>query len=202
MEKTIENFIKKNERASIALDVDQVMANSFTLVAEELNMAHGTHYTLKDIKEYPTAGRPFLNVTNEEFNKVYDDVWIKNWRGIPKLASNDILARLSKAFKVDIVSSRGEEAAGPLRKWLGLYYPEMKNHIVVTKKYSDKSSLPYNIFVDDAPRLASTIEKIEGKLLLLIDAPYNKDIRDTQKVVRFPNVDSACAELLKYGTNP
>jgi 5'(3')-deoxyribonucleotidase len=197
MKKAIADFVKGHDSISIALDVDQVLANPFALVIKELHKTYGIHYTPKDLKEYPTPGKPFLNVTNEEFNRMYNDVWNAHWKDIPRLANNEILVRLSKTFKVDIVSSRGEEAAAPLHKWLNLYYPEMKTHIVVTKKYSDKTALPYNIYIDDAPRLASSIEQMEGKLLLLIDAPYNKGIKNSSKTVRFPDVDSACTELLK-----
>ncbi|HUB92439.1 MAG TPA: hypothetical protein VL945_00600 [Candidatus Saccharimonadales bacterium] len=192
----IADFIENNNRIAIALDVDQVLADPFGLIVKELNRKYGKSYSFEDLKDYPSPGRYFLGATNEEFVEIYDRLWIENWREIPKLASADLLARLSKAFKVDIVSGRGEKAAPPLRKWLELNYPEMRNNVVVIEKFKDKSVLPYNVFIDDAPRLADTIEAIEGKLLLLVDAPYNRHVKETSKVIRFPDADSACKALM------
>ena len=109
--------------------------------------------------------------------------------------------RLSTTFRTDIVSSRGEEAAGPLRSWLGLNCPGMRQNIVIVEKHSDKSILPYNIFIDDAPRLAGKIRDTEGKLLLLIDAPYNMSIGNSEKIMHFRDVNAACAELLRYSAH-
>lgn len=197
MPDAIKNFVKEHKgRIKVALDVDEVMAHSFLLVAEKINKQYGTNYTIENLKDYPSTDKIFLCVTNSEFNKIYDESWVQDWERIRKLADNKILVELSASFDVDIVSSRGEEAAEPLREWLALNYPEMINRIIIVKKYGDKSILPYQIYIDDAPRLAEAIENTDGKMVLLVDKPYNRYLPDTEKVVRVADVNDACSKLL------
>jgi 5'(3')-deoxyribonucleotidase len=193
----IANLVKKHGNTlAVALDVDQVMAHAFLLVVDLVNKQTDSDYIYEDLKEYPEPPKPFLNVTNAEFWKLYDVAWNEHWEEIGRLGEKKLYIELFSSFKVDIVSSRGEEAAEPLRKWMKKYYPEIEARLVVLKKFGDKSVLPYQVYIDDAPRLPGKIELMEGKLVLLVDAPYNRDIKESNKVVRVANVNDACRRLL------
>lgn len=182
---------------SIALDADQVIANTYEALIERLDVENGKNYRLDDIKEYPSPGASPFGVPNEEFNRLYDETWNKDWQSIGKLADRQLLYKFCNEFKVDLVSSRGEEVAQPLRDWIKLNYLEAKMDIVITARYSNKAELPYTIFIDDAPRLSDEIRKQDDKLLMLIDEPYNRDVPRSDNVVRFKDVNSALRALLE-----
>lgn len=114
---TMGEFVKENRnQLKIALDVDQVIADSFNLVVNNVNNETGAKNTLEDLIDYPAPGKMFLNVTNDDFVRIYDTIWNSDWKKIPRLADKKLLLKLCSSFDVDIVSSRGEEASGPLRK--------------------------------------------------------------------------------------
>jgi uncharacterized HAD superfamily protein len=198
----LNDFIRSGEpHPTVALDADQVLAKTFDLIVEMINEKKGTKHTLEDMKTYPHPGTRFLGITTEEFNEMFDNLWASGWKRIGSIADPDLLFIFCKVFKADVVSSRGEEAAKPLRDWIKHNYPKVNLKVVAVPKYSDKTLLPYQIFIDDAPRLAESISKMNDKLLLLIDAPYNRKIKETSNIIRFKDVNAAFEALLSTRSN-
>jgi 5'(3')-deoxyribonucleotidase len=195
-----EAFIKElisRPGAKIALDADQVLAQTFGRIAEVLNIKYHTSYTLNDMKEYPKPGVPLLPGWDEPFDTTYDRLWNEDWKSIPKLADPTLFEKACEKMHIDIVTSRGEEAAGPLKEWMKFNYPNVKAKMVIVPKYSDKGLLPYNLYIDDAPRLSESIANNSGKAVLLVDAPYNKSIQSASNILRVNNVDDAFRKLLQ-----
>jgi 5'(3')-deoxyribonucleotidase len=192
----VSEFVKNKGPIAVALDADQVLANAFPLILDRINSMTGSSYGRNDMTEYPCPGTKLLGITTDEFDRLYDDIWGHHWREIRALPEARLLYRLCDAFKVDVVSSRGKEELKPLKDWLKANYPKAKLRVLAVPKYSDKTSLPYSVYIDDAPRIAEVIRGQGNKLLMLIDAPYNRRIPDSANVVRFRDADAAFEKLL------
>ncbi len=194
-----EAFIKElisRPGARIALDADQVLAQTFGRIAEVLNAKCGTSYTINDMMEYPKPGVPLLPGWDEPFDTTYDRLWNEDWKSIPRLADPKLFEEACEKFNIDIVTSRGEEAAGPLKDWMKFNYPDVKAKMVIVPKYSDKGLLPYSLYIDDAPRLPESIIGKNDKALLLVDAPYNESIPSAPNILRAKDVNEAFTLLL------
>ena len=195
MDDRLSIFLKSNNLA-IALDVDQVIAAAFEQIIIDQNAKNRTKHTIMELKEYPTSGRPLFSDWTENMENAYDRIWNENWREIKSIADPILLNDLCAKLKVDLVSSRGDRAALPLNLWLNLNYPKLNVKSVIIPKHADKTELPYKLFIDDAPRLAQRVCELGDRMLLLIDAPYNKNIEESKNIIRFNNVNYAMKALI------
>ncbi len=198
MQLAVQDFVKRHEgRLSVSVDADQVLCPAFQFVMRKINDTRGANHTFEEMAYYPSSkDQFFFGVPYSEFRRLYDESWANEWHLIENLADRGKIAKLATQIDLDVVSSRGEEAASPLIRWVEHNHPGTFGKVLIVPNRSDKSELDYTIFIDDAPRIAGAIEARDDKLLLLVDAPYNRDIPDTQKVVRVADVNEAVDLLL------
>ena len=189
----------KGRRLKVALDVDGVLAD----VVEVMILVRkndGFDYTTEEPGEYPGPGRIFMGLDNDQFEKMYNDVWQNRWKQIKSTVSEGQLMEFCKKFDVTLLTSRDdyEKTVKPLKWWLALNYPNLKLDLIVTPKGADKSNLPYDIYIDDAPNLAQKINATEGKRLFLVYAGYNKHVKcDGKKVICVKSLRDAIKILNK-----
>ena len=90
------------------------------------------------------------------------------------------LKEINKNHYVDILSARNSNFKSQLKGQLNYHNIIKKisyqNIILVNEKpYDVKLQYDYDIYIDDSPNLVEPIKKIENKILMLFEQPWNKD---------------------------
>lgn len=157
----------------IAVDVDGVLADAIVVWLDIYNADHHNSLEKKDVKGWDFFGT--LNIDRKEFDRIFELAW-KNWRAIPLCEAmlDQKVKELSKVGDISIVTARSTTSIPNVKAWLRdkkIFYNEM----VVVDYGPLKSTLDYDIFIDDSPLNAKDIAK-SGKLVLLYDQPWNQDL--------------------------
>ncbi len=185
------------KKQRVALDVNGVLANVLGVMLEIRKKA-GFIYTRDNPGEYTGHGGVFLGLDNDSFEAMYNDMWQNMWRQIRCTVSEDELLQFCKDYDVALVTSRYDNALQPLKDWLALDYPSTKLEILAVPKGVDKATLPFDIYIDDAPSLAGKMSVIAGKRLFLVRTGYNKTVhrddargitivKDLSEAIHLPN---------------
>ncbi len=183
----------------VALDVDGTMANVLDLMLAGYNTKHGTTYTAADHRDWNFKS---INSNYEEMMHFYTDAWKNNYRSIKFTGDSAQMRELARHYEVSIVTTRSPDSSGAtggtvenLQNWLKMHgldsYP-----LEVCPPDKSKADMGYDIYIDDSPKVAEEVIA-KGKLILLIDMPYNRYIRDGDSVVRVKNVQEAMQVLIE-----
>ncbi|MEM1991939.1 MAG: hypothetical protein QXY58_04825 [Nitrososphaerota archaeon] len=170
----------------IALDLDGVLADSISVWLMIWNASKGSSLALEDVKCWDFWKE--LGITSGEFHRIFYKAW-KNWKLIqptePNLVSKVIM--LEELGRVDIVTSRPKNTRTYVLKWLERHGLGNKNIVFVK---SNKSELDYDVYIDDSPINAEEIASA-GKYVALYDRPWNRDVKDTDRIKRVTNLEGA-----------
>ncbi len=184
------------KRGRISLDVDDTIANIMSPLLMLHNSINSSDYEASDVTDWSWRG---VNLTTEQFYELYNKVWMNFTERIDCIVDKKLLLRLAKHYEIDLVTSRGnvpklEETVKPLKKWLARHGIS-KFRLVISSEYSPKDTLGYDIYIDDSPLLAERIANDKKKILLLIDSPYNKHIKEASNIKRVSDVNEALKSL-------
>lgn len=188
------------KRGRISLDVDDTIANIMSPLLMLHNSINSSDYEASDVTDWSWRG---VNLTTEQFYELYNKVWMNFTERIDCIVDKKLLLRLAKHYEIDLVTSRGnvpklEETVKPLKKWLARHGIS-KFRLVISSEYSPKDTLGYDIYIDDSPLLAERIANDKKKILLLIDSPYNKHIKEASNIKRVSDVNEALRSLSGVG---
>lgn len=188
------------KRGRISLDVDDTIANIMSPLLMLHNSINSSDYEASDVTDWSWRG---VNLTTEQFYELYNKVWMNFTERIDCIVDKKLLLRLAKHYEIDLVTSRGnvpklEETVKPLKKWL-VRHGISKFRLVISSEYSPKDTLGYDIYIDDSPLLAERIANDKKKILLLIDSPYNKHIKEASNIKRVSDVNEALKSLSGVG---
>lgn len=173
----------------ISVDFDSTLADTLSVVLDLLNFKYGTDITRNEIvdwdwkknaKVWNASGRypvPFDPLEVEkDFWKVYDLFDTTHLRrAIPPvdpLACAAVKWLVKRGHDVHIVTSNKPIAAESIRSWMFGHGLDLPLDMLGRKTGSQKAHLDYELFIDDSPHLAESMEET-GKLLLLVPQPYN-----------------------------
>ncbi len=180
----------------VALDVDQVLVNAFEAAMQLINETRGEHHTMTELTDYPRKGGTIFGIPYEEWTGFYERAWAERWSVMQRLVDEAAIATLMQHYAVDLVTSRGDDSVAFLKGWLGANYPNLKFNIVVSKKGSDKAELPYDIYIDDAPRLANSISGKGGKMVFMVRWPHNAQLEGIAANVKFVRSGTEACNVL------
>lgn len=193
LEKLLRNGRRIRER--IALDIDGVIADFLPVLIDEYNRTHphDVKYSIdgaNGTKKWPP------DWSMEDFFDMYHQVWNKRNKDIAALFDPALLEELTHYYDVDIVSFRGNRSDRALRKWLERNGLSKFN--VVSGAGLDKAALDYDIYIDDAGKLARKIEQSSDKFIFLVDdlLLYNRGVLDGPNVKRVGDVNAAFKILI------
>lgn len=168
--------------ARIALDFDNVLADTTTIWLKHYNSVYNKSIKKSDLDEYYFWHN--LGISKEEAFRIFSVVW-NNWRELPVIErdSVEIVNKMSSKAEIHLVSS----ALTDLRDWT------VKNNFRFSEiVYSQqKSLLNYDVFIEDSPYEAMNIAK-NNRLCLLYDQPWNRSIQ-SNKVIRIKKLSEASA---------
>ncbi|MCL7387994.1 MAG: hypothetical protein LZ170_05375 [Thaumarchaeota archaeon] len=170
----------------IALDLDGVLADSISVWLAIWNALKGSSLKLEDVKSWDFWKE--LGITSGEFHRIFYKTW-KNWQLIPP-TEPDLVSKVSmleELGKVDIVTSRPKNTREYVLKWLERHGLGKKNILFVK---SNKSELDYDVYIDDSPVNAEEIASV-GKYVALYDRPWNKCVKNTDRIKRVMNLEEA-----------
>lgn len=185
-------------RKRVALDVDFTVADIGSVMLRLHNMSVSGSYKTDDIVDWHWES---VNMTSEQFVDTYVKAWNEHTRDIPITMDVSLLRSAQQFYDIELVTSRKnskgfEDTVDALKEWMTL------NGIgdvplVLSNAHEHKSSLDYDFFVDDSPALARAMSESaeKGKVLFVIDAPYNRDVKDSENVLRVRNANEALVRL-------
>lgn len=182
--------MKKNSK--IAVDFDGTLAKTSCFICELINFKTGHNHTYKDINKWNYWQEVGLE---KEFWAAYDFMDKKGRLSLEPYDEYTIpcLREMSsqKGDSVDIVTANNQSAKSHIEDWIkykGVYKASPLNlNVVCLGRVSckEKLELDYDIYIDDNPNMAQEISNFPKKFLFLANAPWNKDIKNTENVKRF-----------------
>ncbi|MCU0470346.1 MAG: 5'-3'-deoxyribonucleotidase [Arcicella sp.] len=164
----------------IAIDMDDVMAETAQKIINIVNNANGTNWTKESVgKNHPEFNTHYLPHRDVLFEKGF-------FRDIPVMAdAQEVIKKLHEKYEIFVVSAANEFPLSLSEKleWLEEHFPFIgwKYTVFCGHKYMVKA----DYLIDDQPRNLATFE---GKGLLF-DAPHNQDITDFQRVHSWKEIE-------------
>ena len=196
-------LLRDGRQLKVAVDMDETLAKIHPLMIANFNKVNGTNFTVKDHIDF---GFKNLGSCHEEMMPFYVQVWKEQWREIPLNVDVKLLGELAKYYEVNILTARSPNAKGETGGTVDALNEFLKLHkinlvlpppVLCDPKYDKARDFDYDIYVDDSPRLAETIAKMDGKTLLLIDHLYNRYVKeDGKKIIRVESAQKAIATLI------
>ena len=167
----------------VALDFDGVLANS---MQAWLNLYNDRYKKTPNVFIDEITSWDFehkLGITTHEKMTLFREVW-QNWSIIKAIEpyQHRRTRSLSAWCKVDIVTTIPPEYVNFAGNWC------MRNDISFNKIISvdkdGKEKAEYDYFIDDNPQMAMRMDKQPNKILFLYDQWWNKNIPNTNNVIR------------------
>lgn len=168
----------------IACDFDGVLCRTMDKVCEFVNKKRGTNLTYKDI-----TGWSWLqdNGFHDEFWEKYD---LFDKEGRLELEPYDqdtisVLNDLATRHEVEVLTCNDPSATQGIEAWLVKWGgPKVKVNCIGRKGGHDKLALDYEFYLDDNPGMAEAIKDFPGKTQILLQAPWNRNTKETEQVKR------------------
>lgn len=187
-----------SEGITIALDIDEVLAEVHEVMLRLYNKEKGTNYTLADHKDWDFKS---INSNYAEMMGFYVDAWKDHWKEIRFLGDRQKLIKVEQVFVQDICSSRDYYGltggtTKTAKEWLSMHKLNWLPFFFDATKIK-KLALGYPIYVDDSPKLAEEVEKRGEAFILLVDKPYNRYLSNTRRILRVDGINAAADELLR-----
>ena len=168
----------------IALDFDNVLAHTTQLWVEICNHRNNgaKMITTRDVESWDFWKN--MGLDKEEAFQIFDICW-SAWRQIPSLEHEpeQKTKMLNNLGEVDIVTSVKPDHSIDIRMWLEKFNVHF-NELVFSK---EKYKLNYDLYIDDSPDNAIEISKA-GKICLLYNQPWNREIKESENISRVYNL--------------
>lgn len=176
----------------IALDFDGTLAYTQDLWVHEFNKQHPSKKAINsDVKSWGFFDKDPFNITTEEAFEIFDFCW-RHWELMKPLEVDQGLKieELKKLGKVHIVTSiiKNKES---IKKWLTEHEIQVDDTVFDQEKWK----LGYDIYIDDSPIVAKEVDKV-GKICLLYDQLWNRDVKDNKNIKHVYNLNHAI-DLIK-----
>lgn len=177
----------------IAVDVDGVLLDIVSVFFDICNREHGTELTMD-----MATGWGFYQehgISDDLAWKIFDRIQsdLDELKVIDDTAI-DILKDMNARHIIDIVTVRKGKRKSELKKKLdtvGIHKGSHYRKIVTAphKPYDAKLSYGYDVYIDDNPHLAHSLDNNDA-YLVMFDQPWNRSIKNRSNVIRADNWDS------------
>ena len=175
----------------IAVDIDGVLLDLVITFCEIFNERYNTHYRKEDVSNWEFFND--WNITEEEAFEIFFQIY-ENTMDVPFIDkdASEYMRKLNINHDVYILSARTSQYKSQIIEKLnnhnvklGVHYNELI--LVHHKPYDQKQNYKFDVYIDDNPHLAETIEKTKGRYLLLYDQPWNQDFVCKNNIIRVHN---------------
>lgn len=174
----------------IALDLDGVLADTIRVWLRIWNEHRFPRLTYESIDTWDFWRK--LGISEAEFAGIFARAWLM-WEEIPPVEEGiaEKVRRLSELGTVDVVTGRPAEERERVVLWLRRHGISYRGLVVGV---TDKVRLGYDVYIDDSPLVAIAGAR-SGRLVLLRDQPWNRDVRSNSYVRRVRGLDEAIGVL-------
>ncbi len=172
----------------IALDVDSVLADVIVTWLDVYREFSGR--SLKKAEVNTWNFWKTLGLTRKQFEDIFTEAWVR-WERIPPTENNlaGTVKRLRRLHTVDIVTGRTLNTVPDVKKWLSWQNIDYEQFVRVPT-YTLKSSLEYDIFIDDSPlNIVGAADK--NRHSILYDQPWNQDMEPHPVIYRVKSLVEA-----------
>jgi 5'(3')-deoxyribonucleotidase len=181
------------KKKRIAVDIDDVLANTISGIIEFHNANYETRLSLDDFRFdrfYKTWGGDAMQ-EQSKLQLFYKSKHYKNLK--PVKGSKEVIQKLCKYFELFIVTARDEKFREITTKWIEKYYGDSFKEIHFANHYSEYdesipkskicSILNADFLIDDSLEYAQDCATGDRKVLLF-DYPWNRDITLPRSILR------------------
>jgi 5'(3')-deoxyribonucleotidase len=175
----------------IALDVEEVIAGTFSYFLSVHNEQHGTAYTMSDVRSWEwvesiTELDTFLDILSDGWAHSSDDIPLRE----PNLTA--CVRALNDLGTLDIVTASPANSQDIIL-WLDRHGISEYNDFVHVDPTATKATLNYDYYIDDKPHLTEKLNS--DQLQYLIIRPYNTGYHDHSQAVPVETVQTATQKL-------
>jgi uncharacterized HAD superfamily protein len=175
----------------IAIDIDGVLLDIIIPYIEFFNQRHNTEYKKTDVTNWDFYKD--WNVDEDEAFGIFYEIY-ENTMSVPFIdeTAPNIMKKLHKLHDLYILSARASQYRSQIIEKLDFHNIKKDSHyieliLVYHKPYDLKINEPFDVYVDDNPNLAKSIQKTHDKYLLLYDQPWNQEIENVNNIFRVYN---------------
>lgn len=184
---------------NIGIDIDEVLAKFIDTWHDFLNEEYSVKYKFDDIYSY-SIPEVYDFSKEDAVKRIFDFYNSKNFSTIePYENSKEVLSELKGDHKLIIVTSRPTEIEKQTINWLDKHYKDLFDDIILTSGFSRKGfcqtgnnkadichEYDIDLFIEDAPAYCTGIAE-EGIQVLMMDKPWNQDVKTGKKLKRIDN---------------
>eukprot|EP00921_Rhytidocystis_pertsovi_P010491 GHVQ01016860.1.p1 GENE.GHVQ01016860.1~~GHVQ01016860.1.p1 ORF type:complete len:331 (+),score=57.62 GHVQ01016860.1:305-1297(+) len=180
--------VKALSRPTIAIDVDEVLAQLVHGVAQFHNDKFGTNLTLKDFHSYNFAD-VWGGTTEEAMDKVTDFFGTHYFHDLAVVpGAQEAIKQLREKFDLVVVTSRQFYIEEETRRWIERHFPNTFSKILFGNHWTKEGQYQHGVFrskkelcemcgaiclVDDAPKyMSETHEHLVLSILFDLDNSY------------------------------
>jgi len=181
----------------VACDVEGTLADIHSLWLLKLYFKEGLDIPLEKIDWDFSNLEGHLEKPLQKFLKDTQDIW-KYKPDLIQFTEKNLEEEIKTLYTInpfDLVTSRNE--IGGIKKWCDLHNIPYKE-IIFVRQIEDKSNYDYDIFIDDSPRLADSIERSNRGTLLLYDRPWNREVDESSRVKRVKSFEEVNAIIAQH----
>lgn len=179
----------------IALDMEEVLAETHQPFIEEWNRRHGTSYTLNDVDSWDWVS---TTADFDEFMDIVQNEWRKPYNIQP--CEPGLAESVERIYgyvdTLDIVTARtGVEEE--MQEWLEMQGIQHYDTFKSIHNGDTKAKFDYDVYIDDKPHLKDKLD--DGQCQFLVHRPWNNGHHNYGNVVTVQGVSDAADTLLKFG---
>lgn len=179
---------------TIAIDVDDVLANYQAQLNRFHNKTYGTNFKLRDYHSFK-LWEIWGGTREEAIMKVHHFHTTQYFRDIkPRIGSLEAVDTLSQNHKLVVVTSRLIEIEQPTKDWIEKYYPSKFTQIYFTnhwalnnKTYRGKPDLCIdcgaNVIIEDSLEYAKECSQL-GIKAYLFKRPWNRTNERSDQIIK------------------
>ena len=172
----------------IAVDADDTVIDQTAVLLPLMNWKLGTTYKPEDIEwnffhnKTPDIEKAFWDVHN-----LYDTMYLR--RAMPPtdgFAFPVLKEMQRRGNELEVVTRNRPESTDHIHDWFWMHGVEIRVRAIGRGggDASVKAKMPYDVFIDDAPALASVMSKHPSKRLIIFSRPWNAGVKTTKNVLR------------------
>ena len=189
------------KRLKIAIDCDDVIVPTASLILQHYNKTYGTSVGLENYYQYNLEVYG-VSETAEAIGRIEEYLYSDEYRNAePFLEAIGAVQELGEAHELHVVTGRNDHLTEATESMLEKYFPEIFKSVEFTNFFGEKSrskadvcrELGADILIDDHLHHAKVVAECGVQVLLFGDYPWNtaeelpeniERVRDWQEVVK------------------
>lgn len=149
-----------------------------------MNLLHKENLRKEDITTWDFFQQEKYRESFWSVVNLYDTTYLR--RAIPPMDTFvvSVVKHLQKSHEIPIVTMNQPACVPSIKEWLFVHGIDAEV-IAVGRNAFSKADLPFDLFIDDAPKVIEhIIEKYPHKVGIIFDQPWNQNIRQSVNVFR------------------